>query len=594
MAYAQPNSTVWLIKGYHGDRNYAHTVRFATIQDQQNYFYNKVQNGGRQLSNLLYVRHTENSIKVKGNVEDFLYYNYMAFKNNTKWFYAFIDRVEYVNIDCTIIYYTMDVIQTWWFDFTMGECFVEREHVRDDTFGTNIIPENINGSVNVVMKEQDITWFTEAGLYYADIWYVPQYNETPNTYNICVYESGADGSSGRIAVSQSNTCGSYEYGNVYGIEHLQIPPYSVIVDGRQEYQPQNMGSFVNKCLREMTSYGANIIAINPIPFYLIDNPKMTLTNNTEPSEGDPGDGRNIVLFNRADSFKDPNSGETYYPKNKKLYTSQYCKLMVTNNSGESTDMNLTDFKFDEIYFGYDAHISPSPDVTLYPLNYKGVSGTTPGVRSAKVDYNTRIVYRNFGAYLYSEDSFTKWYTEHAESFYTTMVASMIAGIGKTAIAAGAMIGTGGTAAPLLGTGVIDLANNIAGSYATYRNAANALDTSNGKIANSQSNFMRDKVGFTIYQIGVNCHEAKTIDDYFTVYGYQVNTVKVPAPKSGLGLRPSYNYVKAKNITIHNNGDKSVPFDIEETITNIFENGITFWEKDVEIGDYTVSNRAEFN
>lgn len=53
---------------------------------------------------------------------------------STKWFYAFIDDMKYINDSMTEISISTDVWQTWQFDLSFLESFVEREmcNVSDD------------------------------------------------------------------------------------------------------------------------------------------------------------------------------------------------------------------------------------------------------------------------------------------------------------------------------------------------------------------------------------------------------------------------------------------------------------------------------
>ncbi len=72
--------------------------------------------------------------------------NYIAFQNPTysaKWFFAFIDRVEYESNKSTIIYYTVDNWTTWFDMLNFKTCYVLREHTNDDTIGSNTIPEDL-------------------------------------------------------------------------------------------------------------------------------------------------------------------------------------------------------------------------------------------------------------------------------------------------------------------------------------------------------------------------------------------------------------------------------------------------------------------
>ena len=79
---------------------------------------------------------------------DFLWdCNYMMFQNTTygdKWFYAFITSVEYHNNNCSIIHFEIDVMQTWHFNYSVDQCFVEREHPVTDQIGEHYEPENVD------------------------------------------------------------------------------------------------------------------------------------------------------------------------------------------------------------------------------------------------------------------------------------------------------------------------------------------------------------------------------------------------------------------------------------------------------------------
>ena len=63
----------------------------------------------------------------------------------SKWFYAFIDSVEYVSNNTTYVYFTIDEMTTWFFDYSLPACMVEREHVTSDSSSNWLQPEPIDG-----------------------------------------------------------------------------------------------------------------------------------------------------------------------------------------------------------------------------------------------------------------------------------------------------------------------------------------------------------------------------------------------------------------------------------------------------------------
>ena len=71
--------------------------------------------------------------------------NYLAFQNpdySNKWFFAFIDTVEFSSPNNTKITFSIDELATWFDDWTPKSCFVVREHTNNDVAGNNLIPES--------------------------------------------------------------------------------------------------------------------------------------------------------------------------------------------------------------------------------------------------------------------------------------------------------------------------------------------------------------------------------------------------------------------------------------------------------------------
>ena len=63
--------------------------------------------------------------------------------------------------------------------------------------------------------------------------------------------------------------------------------------------------------------------------------------------------------------------------------------------------------------------------------------------------------------------------------------------------------------------------------------------------------------------------ARKIDDYFDMYGYAINEVKVPNRSS----RPYWNYVQTVNCNLRGNVSSAILNELK----NIYDAGITFWK-----------------
>lgn len=154
MSYVIPDSVIQFLSDIPFDTNYENTMYFANAAAQNFYMESKVQ---ITLPAQSYTRAGRGVIRVGLNIavdptlenksmQMLFMCNYMRFRNSgfeNKWWYAFIDSVEYVNNNAVEIAFHIDVIQTFMFNLNFNECLIEREHVTDDTWGANTYPEQL-------------------------------------------------------------------------------------------------------------------------------------------------------------------------------------------------------------------------------------------------------------------------------------------------------------------------------------------------------------------------------------------------------------------------------------------------------------------
>ena len=140
--YVNPNTNIHILKNVPLDNTYRNTIYFSTAAQQASYF--------ASLSKFSLTEYTyqriDKTINVGINAESLYDCNYIMFQNasfGNKWFYAFITGVEYKGNNCSTITYEMDVMQTWFFDYKVNPCFIEREHILVDTIGANLVEENL-------------------------------------------------------------------------------------------------------------------------------------------------------------------------------------------------------------------------------------------------------------------------------------------------------------------------------------------------------------------------------------------------------------------------------------------------------------------
>ena len=157
--YIEPNSTVKLLKDVPLDASEDHTIWFDTPAQQVEWFNGYVKTG-MTFERQYYQRHSKNEIKLEVLADNIFDCNYMMFRNTnfgSKWFYAYITNIEYVSNTVAKIRYLVDDLQTWHFDYTLGQCFVEREHSDSDNIGENLVPENLETGDYVIERVKNAT-----------------------------------------------------------------------------------------------------------------------------------------------------------------------------------------------------------------------------------------------------------------------------------------------------------------------------------------------------------------------------------------------------------------------------------------------------
>lgn len=85
----------------------------------------------------------------------------------------------------------------------------------------------------------------------------------------------------------------------------------------------------------------------------------------------------------------------------------------------------------------------------------------------------------------------------------------------------------------------------------------------------------------MYKMSIKEEYAKIIDDYFTMFGYKVNKLKVP----NITGRSNWNYVKTIDVNI----DGDIPQNDLNIIKGIFNKGITLWHNPSTMYDYSQNN-----
>ena len=255
----------------------------------------------------------------------------------------------------------------------------------------------------------------------------------------------------------------------------------------------------------------------------------------------------------------------YLPKNNKMYTYPYNYLSIDNASGEELALRYEFFDDLKPALEISGTITQPVSVCLRPVSYKGVSsydelGGYTSINTESISLN------NYPLCSWNVDAYQAWVSQNA----VPLVVDSVASLATATLSSGFM--------PLAGVSTVYQVANIAKQF---YNASIASDICKGKVANGGVNVANNKQQFYGGRLSVNKDNAKTIDDYFTMFGYAVNRLKTPSTWN----RENYTYIK----TIGSQIEGNIPQKDLQEMNDIHDNGITYWRNGDVVGDYSVRN-----
>lgn len=528
-----PNTTITLYKGVPLDNSYENTLYFSSVASQTNYFSSLL--ATVVLNENYRVEPNRVSIKVQMPYAIVFNCNYMRFKNTSyenKWFYAFITAVDYVNEETSLITYEIDVMQTWLpnIDYELEQCFVEREHSDSDVIGYNVVNEDIPEGETVMNGSTEVIGLNSTG---KDYYYI-------------------------VAIASKDDAGNQVFDHLYTPARLYA--YT-------ENQVTDMADFINS----FSDAPEKVLSVYVCPSSLVG--QVDAATHLITMQG-------IGKFVTLNGISSDTTIDGYTPRNKKLLTYPYNYLKVVAPDTSCLVLRYELFKANgepDYYNRLDPHFTLAGNITqpvqvvLRPYAYKN-SAIQPEFMQEKLS----IV--NFPTCAWSTDAFKEYLTNNLSK---QIVPSLMAVAGSTAagVQKGAAIGF-----PEMGivTGAATLVG-VAGKLAVDTAVAAHHDVRvSGVSESSSADFARSWCNFYGYRMSVRRDRARQIDNYFQMYGYASNEIKVPFIHS----RQKWTYTKTVGCNLMSS---KMPTEDMRKVEDIFDAGVRFWSDHSSIGNYDQSN-----
>ena len=524
-------------------------LTFANATAQYNYF-NSLQK--IHVDDFTYQR-KDGTIRFPAHIDDVRTYNYCMYRNDAysnKWFYAFITDMQYANDGVTMITIATDVWQTWMFDITFKRSFVEREHTNNDGVGANVLDEGLN-----------------VGKYIVNSFSEFKYQSNPqDSYVVALVTE---------LLPDANYTGSEPKCRMIG----GVPQgcYTLVLDNSSD---DNITNFVR-------AYDVNAKANAIVSMYVLPKkfyPNLQFVSVFDRETGGQKWSFDYALMPRSNTYV--NLGTHYWtrnttlhgytPKNNKLFTYPYSYLLVTNNNGDEKEYYWEDMGSNQAQFTISGVPSLGCNIRLIPTNYKNT--TTGG-------YEWSLEAGSLPMVSWNSDYYLNWEASQGVKAGMNAASGYVTDYGK----AGEAVASGkdqvnpanileGISRTLSSFGAVfkGLFNEVSSGYSESLKPNENRGQSTGDL-----NYAIGKTCFTGYIMSIKYEQAVVIDNFFSMYGYRTDKLKLP----NITGRTNWNFVKTQICNVIGNIPQS---DIEQ-IKDIMNNGITFWHNPATYLDYSQNN-----
>lgn len=523
------------------ESDYRNTLWFPNREAQTAYFLGKTI---KTYENFQYIK-KNNTIVVDGEVDLLYNCNYIMYQNNNftnKWFYAFIDRIEWASNSSVRLYVSTDVIQTWFFDITYYDSYVDRCHSDTDVAGDNIVPEDFSVG-------------------------------NPGGYQVA---GSTDLAPDGIALFATSTyAGESKTGSVN----------SGIYSGGQnlvDFHIDNpgVGSILDSYVKNGTATA--VIKLQQYPYKLKNGPM-------------------VVSFSKY-----PSSISGYTPKNNKMLSSAFvtCFMSMYGQETDFNPVFITDSKVnikisaDQTSGTISAFVENYSDGSISTISmFASIPESGWSYNQYKNDYNLhsgsnamyvqRSVAQRTADYVSAGTNTAASVLDTAGSIFRTGV-SLVGATGVPLLGLSKALENIGSTARSFGEAnqALTALNSFAGGYdsisqdlATISENYNApatggMSASNGYIATGKTVF---SYGYKVLPRDI----VERCDKFLTVYGYKQSEYRA----INLHARASWTYIKTNGL----NASGNFPDDDMNIIKRAFNNGIFFWVYTATYGNFGQNN-----
>lgn len=531
-------TTLTLYSGVKLDPRFEHTIIWRDEAQKLNYFKSCL---WTSTNNYTYLR-PQNGFRVPFHIDELnADINYCMVAGTGIPKYYFITRKEYMNEHATLLHVELDVLQTYQSMWEIPACFVEREHVTDDTPGKHLVEEGLEVGEYV----------TANGIMIEDL------------TNLCIVVQSS--------VTLDNPMGQPVEGDfIAGVySGYRLYTCSATHEGLLK---------INAAIKSLDTQGKTdgIVSIWMYPKNII----FADWDHEEEHVMLPVLGVNSTVITGSKQ----NDLNGYIPVNKKLLCYPYHFITASNMTGSQGIYKYELFGAEDggTRFAIFGSVGVDGVVRLVPQDYRGFAN----------DHESGISLTGFPTCAWTQDAYKIWLAQNSNTQDLNLQSGYVSlGLGAAQTGYGAAMSLGGL---FTGGGDQLMANGVNMMYSGYQQIAGVMaaradkqvQPPQSKGAQSSSvNITQRMHTFVISEMCVQEEYAKRIDAFFSMYGYKVNAVKVP----NLHTRILWNYVKTIGCVVLGDIDS----EDRQKIAAIFDKGVTCWHDPAIMYNYNAA-ASNFN
>lgn len=564
----------------------SHVRRFASLSTQTAYFDSLPKT---TLENFVYTRvdNYDFTFNVTGKIQGSQQWGYMRLKNlfdGNRWYYCFITKVEYVDDNTVKVYGSLDFYQTYVFDMTILESLVERQHER--LYQSNGLPVLNTVDEGLDYGLEYVTTYSKqvsvSDLYYLVIVSTKKIGETtqmtslkyvgtptPLYYYLVPYDFTTDQS---IQVRYASV--TRYVPNIYEIfKKLQGDAEyvnSIVSLYLTTFPGINFQDHYTDGIIDMTNKGNLYDGVRTV--------KLSI-DGTDRSLIEVVDRKNFVARSIGMGSK-YNNVSNY--KESKLKMSPYTMIVLSDMKGNMIEIKPEFISGSDIVVRVQGSIGNENKVGYYFPSYPSPGEAREKILIDSAPNNIPILTEATADYIQGNQNSIKAQKDLASS-------NRWVDVGSSVVNAIPLMMLPQTA-PL---GIAQATTGIAQAENRRYNDLKMLNAKKKDIDNLPPN-AQNMSGNTSYEWGnglerpfiyiktVTPEYEKKLSDFFHMYGYQINELRIPNTHT----RSHFNYVKCQSLNVRSGMNREIILRFK----SIFENGVTLWHTN-DIQNYNVSNEV---